>query len=82
MAVQAAHRRDHGRFCTWQYSGPGKRARGFWHGDNQITQPLWAYALRSTCGTFWQTSRAKGGFQDEAEAIRAAEAAISCHESR
>lgn len=70
------HRIDHGDFCVWKYNGPAKKARGFWHGDNPIMVPTWAYALRSRCGTFWETSRAKGGFADEADAVAAAREAL------
>lgn len=76
MAVQSPHRIDHGAFCVWRYNGPGKKARGFWHEDLSISQPMWAYALRSKCGTFWETSRAKGGFADEESAVNAARAAV------
>jgi hypothetical protein len=72
-----SHRNDHGPFCTWAYNGSSKRARGFWHGDNPLVQPTWAFALRSACGTFWETSRAQGGFPDESTAIRAANAALA-----
>ena len=72
------HRTDHGPFCTWAYNGPSKRARGFWHSDGSTPdKQVWAYALRSKCGTFWETSRAKGGFPDESTAIRAANAALA-----
>jgi len=77
MSVQSPHRIDHGDFCVWKYNGPGKKARGFWHGDNPIVTPLWAYALRSKCGTFWETSRAKGGFADEESAVNAARAVLT-----
>jgi hypothetical protein len=77
MSVQAIHRTDYGEFCVWSYNGPGKKARGFWHGDNPIVYPMWAYALRSKCGTFWETSRAKGGFPDETSACDAARAAVA-----
>jgi len=70
------HRIDHGGFCVWKYNGPGKKARGFWHADLSINQPMWAYALRSKDGTCWETSRAKGGFADEASAVSAARAAL------
>jgi hypothetical protein len=70
------HRQEHGDFCVWKYSGPGKKARGFWHADLTIVQPMWAYALRSMDGTFWETSRAKGGFVDEESAVIAARAAL------
>lgn len=76
MSVQAPHRIDHGAFCVWKYNGPGKKARGFWHTDLNIVQPMWAYALRSKCGTFWETSRAKGGFESEDAAVAAARAAV------
>ena len=77
MAVQAPHRIDHGQFCVWKYNGPGKKARGFWHGDQSIEHPMWAYALRSQDGTFWETSKAIGGFLDEESAIRAAQVAVA-----
>lgn len=76
MSVQSTHRIDHGAFCVWKYNGPGKKARGFWHGTDPILVPTWAYALRSKCGTFWETSRAKGGFADEQSAVDAARAAV------
>ena len=76
MAVQSPHRIDYGAFCVWKYNGPSKKARGFWHGDDPILQPMWAYALRSKCGTFWETSKAKGGFTDEESAVNAARAAV------
>lgn len=76
MSVQSNHRVDHGAFCVWEYNGPSKRAHGFWHGDNPIDRPMWAYALRSKCGTFWETSRAKGGFPDEELAVNAARTVI------
>lgn len=75
--VATTHRIDHGAFCVWKYNGPGRKARGFWHGDNPIDQPMWAYALRSKDGTFWETSRAKGGFADEASAVAAAQAVVA-----
>ena len=71
------HRIDHGQFCVWKYNGPGKRARGFWNAHLAIDTPMWAYALRSKCGTFWETSRAKGGFSDEESAVNAARAVIA-----
>ena len=79
------HRIDHGVFCVWQYNGPGKKARGFWHGDDPVLVPLWAYALRSPMpgapsSSFWETSRAKGGFVDEASAVNAARAVIEARE--
>lgn len=77
MAVQGNHRIDHGGFCVWAYNGPSKKARGFWHADLAIDRPMWAYALRSKCGTFWETSRAKGGFLDEESAVNAARVVIA-----
>lgn len=76
MSGQKTHRIDYGAFCVWKYNGPGKKARGFWHGDEPILQPIWAYALRSKCGTFWETSRSKGGFTDEESAVNSARAAL------
>lgn len=76
MAVQSHHRIDHGAFCVWMYNGPSKRARGFWHEQDNIDKPMWAYALRSRDGSFWETSRAKGGFADEESAVSAARAAV------
>jgi hypothetical protein len=76
----SVHRIDHGAFCVWKYNGPGKKARGFWHADMDISQPLWAYALRSNDGTYWETSRAKGGFRDEQSAVNAAQAVVSARE--
>ena len=64
-------------FCVWTYAGPGRRARGFWHPDLTMTTPMWAYALRSPCGTFWETSRARGGYNSQGEAIAAAKASLS-----
>jgi hypothetical protein len=80
MAAVAPHRTDYGLFCVWKYNGPGKRARGFWHGDSPINTPLWAYALRSYAlgpSGYWETSKAKGGFLDESSAIIAAKAAVA-----
>jgi len=71
-----SHRIEYGTFCVWSYNGPSKRARGFWHGDSPIDRPMWAYALRSPDGKFWETSKAKGGFTDEASAHAAATAAV------
>ena len=71
------HRIDYGGFCVWQYNGPTKKARAFWHGDNPLVQPIWAYALRSRDGSFWETSRAKGGFLDQDAAVSAARNALA-----
>lgn len=71
------HRNDHGDFCTWQYNAPAKRARGYWHGTDPIMRPLWAYAMRSTCGTFWDLSSGESGFDDEESAINAARCALA-----
>ena len=59
-------------FCTWSYAAPVEKPRGFWHGDDFTTKPLWAYALRSDCGTFWKTSEPVSGFVTEEFAIAAA----------
>lgn len=82
MAAAAQHRVDHGEFCVWKYNGPGKKARGFWHGHEPIACPLWAYALKAPMpgqpgSFFWQTSQAKGGFVDENAAIVAAQIAVA-----
>lgn len=74
--TKSNHRTDHGQFCTWCYNGPGRRARGFWNAHIPIDKPMWAYALRSADGTFWETWRSKGGFVDEASAINAAREAL------
>lgn len=79
--MATTHRIDHGAFCVWRYNGPGKKARGFWHGDTAVDAPLWAYALRSRDGSFWETSRAKGGFPDEAAAVAAARQAVESRAS-
>jgi hypothetical protein len=81
-----SHRIDHGAFCVWQYNGPAKKARGFWHGDNPILCPMWAYALRSPrAGVqgefFWDTSRAKGGFDSENAAVTAAQATLASRQN-
>ena len=62
---------EHDGFCIWSYDAPAKTARGFWHGDDFIIKPEWAYALRSSCGTFWRTSEAVSGFATEEAATEA-----------
>ena len=80
--MSATHRIDYGSFCVWKYNGPSKKARGFWHGDDPVLVPLWAYALRSPMpgdpsSSFWETSRAKGGFASEEAAVNAARAIVA-----
>jgi hypothetical protein len=80
--IVANHRVDHGEFCVWKYNGPGKKARGFWHGNDPVLVPMWAYALKAPMPGqpgqfFWETSRAKGGFVDENAAIVAAQIAVA-----
>lgn len=75
------HRIDYGDFCVWKYQGPGKKARGFWHSDDPVLVPLWAFALKAPMpgmpGQFyWETSKAKGGFADEASAVDAARSVL------
>ena len=67
---------DYDKFCVWTYNAPSKQPRGFWHGDNPADQQRWAYALRSKCGTFWETAGATSGFVNEGLAVKAARARL------
>lgn len=69
-------RNNYGKFCTWSYKVPSKKPRGFWHGSNPLDKEMWAYALRSSCKTFFLTSNACSGFSTEQEAIDHARAAL------
>lgn len=58
---------DCGPFCVWWYTQTVRdRVRKI-----DVDEKRWAYALRSACGTYWQTSSPKSGFSTRDAAIAA-----------
>ena len=63
-------------YTIWRYlrPKPGTNPRRRWRGDCEMIHE-WAWAPRSKCGEYFETSNPRGGFASEAEAKAAAERA-------